>query len=211
MVNNPLTAPLLAVVFAGIGFSAPFQLNTNEKLQSLSASERVLVDGSRRVIVSTGMSAEYFNAHFKVRSIVDKPSDRRVVWQFSINGYDALVPDSISSYLIGTRRVDEHGIAYSLGQASEIQRTISRTQALKILKTCIGKFDNPSVEYRSVNSRAQLLLVAEASKPVNEQTQQEDLQSRRPREQDAKSTDVIRSEGDKHRTMFRFASVNLQT
>jgi hypothetical protein len=63
--------------------------------RQLTASEQTLVDGSKQAILETGISEPYFKTHFKLLNVIDKPSDRRVVWQFSINQYPALTPFSI--------------------------------------------------------------------------------------------------------------------
>lgn len=73
------------------------------------------------VILLTGISEPYFNKHFKLLKVIDKPSDRRVVWQFSVNGYQAVLNDAIGySADRFARRVYTHSIA--LGETTEIQR-----------------------------------------------------------------------------------------
>jgi hypothetical protein len=82
-----------------------------------------------------------------------------VSWQFSINGYNAVINDSIGYYTEGTKRVDTHSVAKALGQTTEISRTLSRARALKILRSCIGNFENPTVQYGPVNGHAQLVMI----------------------------------------------------
>lgn len=84
----------------------------------LTASEQTLVDGSKRAILETGISESYFNAHFKLLNVIDKPSDRRVVWQFSVNQYQTVLNDAIGYYTDGAKRVNTHSIAKSLGQTT---------------------------------------------------------------------------------------------
>lgn len=212
-----LTSVLLALIWTSIGSTTHFQIKTDDPLKLLNSSEQALVEGSKRTILVNGISDDYFRLHFKLVRVVDKQSDRRVVWQFSINGYQAVISDSIGFYSEGTKRVDTHSIANSLGQTSEIRRTISRARALKILKTCIGRFTNPAVEYGAVNGQAQLLLVAQASQPPNEKAIPGETKRERQREQREKSNattgyDVIKSdekEADHQRVIL--GSVNLQT
>ena len=127
---NALLLSLALIVFA--------QLD-----RKLTASEQTLVDGSKQAILETGISESYFNAHFKLLNVIDKPSDRRVVWQFSVNQYQAVLNDAVGYYTDGAKRVNTHSIAKSLGQTTQIQHTISRARALHLMKSCIGNFNNP--------------------------------------------------------------------
>jgi hypothetical protein len=74
--------------------------------RNLTASEQTLVDGLKQAILETGISGAYFTAHFKLLNVVDKPSDRRVVWQFSVNQYEAVLNDAIGYYTEGAKRVN---------------------------------------------------------------------------------------------------------
>src|ERR1700752_3346997 len=119
--------------------------------RKLTASEQTLVDGAKQAILETCISESYFIAHFKLLNVIDKPSDRGVVWQFSVDQYQAVLNDAIGYYTDGAKRVNTHSITKSLGQTTEIQRTISRATALRFMKSCIGNFDTPAVEYGPVN------------------------------------------------------------
>jgi len=178
----------------------------------LTASELILVDGSKGVILLTGISEPYFNKHFKLLKVIDKPSDRRVVWQFSVNGYQTVLNDAIGSYtnLFG-RSVDTHSIA--LGETTEIQRTISRARALRLMRSCIGEFENPAVEYGPVNGRAELLLVANARNRVESKSARErEREERAKRKATAAGTDVIESEEDEGEIKpLLLGAINLQT
>ena len=204
-----LSASLLAFIFASLSFSRPPQLPPKTTSESLNVSEQTLVDGSRTTIIETGLSPEYFDAHFKAVTVVDKQSDRRVVWRFSINGYETRLTDSIGSYAQGTKRIYTHSVASVLGHTSEIKRTISYGRALRIMKKCIGDFENPGVEYGPVNGYAQLVLVAHARKPMNQRTELEAQQGERNGVSSV--ADVIKSEEGDERTPLKLGSVNLQT
>lgn len=174
--------------------------------RQLTASEQTLVDGSRQAILETGISESYFTTHFKLLNVVDKPSDRRVVWQFSVNQYQAVLNDAIGYYTDGAKRVNTHSIAKSLGQTTEIQRTIPRATALRLMKSCIGNFENPGVEYGPVNGRAELLLVAHTRSRV---------ESKREREKQkavVSGTDVVESEEEERKIKpLVLGAINLQT
>jgi len=182
-------------------------------IRQLTASEQILVEGSKGVILLTGISEPYFNTHFKLLNVIDKPSDRRVVWQFSVNQYQAVLIDSIGYYTDGTKRVNTHSIAKSLGETTEIQRTISRARALRLMKSCIGNFENSAVEYGPVNGRAELLLVAHARNHVESKSARErEREEREKRKATAAGTDVIESEEDEGEIKpLLLGAINLQT
>jgi len=211
-----LGVSLLAFVFASLSFSTQLQIRSKATPDSSNGSEQVLVDDSRRAIVETGVSPQYFDAHFTLVSVVDQPSDRRVVWRFSINGYETRLTDSVGFYIEGTKRIYTHSAANVLGHTSEIKRTISHARALRIMKTCIGEFENPEVEYGPVNGYAQLVLVAHARQQINQRRQLTEIE--RERQQRHKSTaaasgaDAIKSEEENdERRPIKLGSVNLQT
>jgi hypothetical protein len=129
-----------------------------------TASERRLVEGSREAIIKTGITADFFDRHFRVARVVDRPGDRRVVWRLAVGGHEALVSDSVGFYTEGGRRFDTHSVAGTLNSTSDLARTIPRPRAERIMRRCIGRFTNPQVEYRAhgPGGEAALLLTAEA-------------------------------------------------
>jgi hypothetical protein len=185
--------------------------------RKLTASEQTLVEESKKAILDTGISEPYFTAHFKLLNVIDKPSDRRVVWQFSINQYQTVLNDAIGYYTEGAKRVNTHSIVKSLGQTTEIQRTISRARALRLMKSCIGNFENPAVEYGPMNGRAELFLVAHArnrieSKSTREREPEREREEREKRKAAAAGTDVVESEEDKGEIKpLVLGAINLQT
>jgi hypothetical protein len=185
--------------------------------QTLTPSERALVEGSRQAILATGISETYFAAHFKLLKVVDKPSDRRVSWQFSFKEHSAVVNDSIGYYTEGAKRVDTHSVAQTLGQTTEIRRTITRARAFKILRSCIGGFENPTVQYGPVDGQAQLVLVAYKrtrveSKSEREQEREREREEREKRRADSAGTDMIESEEEEGKyPPVILSAVNLQT
>ena len=185
--------------------------------ESLTPSEQALVQGSKDAILATGISETYFQTHFKLLKVVDKPADRRVTWQFSVNEHNVVINDSVGYYTEGTKRIDTHSVAKALGQTTEIQRTISRTRALRILKSCIGNFENPSVQYGPVNGQAQLVMIGYKrarveSKNEREKEREREREKREKQKSETAGTDLIESEEDEGKSPpLILGAVNLQT
>jgi len=119
-----------------------------------------LVERSKRAIIETGISASYFDKHFKLVKTVDDPADQRVEWLFSVNGYEAQLVDAIGFHSTGGKRVYVHGIKNQLHSTHEIAKTLSLHQARRVLRRCIGKYESESVIYStlSVPGKAKLYL-----------------------------------------------------
>lgn len=185
--------------------------------QKLTPAEELLVQGSKDAILATGISETYFQTHFKLLKVVDKPADRRVTWQFSINEHSVVINDSIGYYTKGTQRIDTHSVAKALGQTTEIQATLSRARALKILKFCIGKFENPTIQYGPVNGQAQLVLIGYKrarveSKSEREKEREREREKREKQKAAAAGTDLIESEEEEGKSPpLILGAVNLQT
>ncbi|MDT5295396.1 MAG: hypothetical protein QOJ76_2276 [Acidobacteriota bacterium] len=194
----------------------------------LSAAERALVEGSREAILQTGITESYFDEHFRVARVVDKPGDRRVVWTFSVNGYVATVSDAVGFYTEGGRRTDTHSIAGTLPLTSDITRTITRPQAERIMRRCIGRFTNPQIEYRAhgADGSASLLLTAQSvvkPKPVGarearerrQRREREESERRERARRDAESgirmDEIEAEEGDEDRPVILLGAVDLVT
>jgi hypothetical protein len=191
-------------------------LNSSEQAK-LTASQEQLVAGSKQAIIDTGITEAYFNSHFKLLEVIDKPSDRRVNWAFTVNGYRTIIRDSIGSSMQGTQRINTHSVAGTLGQTADIKNTLPRNRALKILKSCIGKnTTSPTVEYGQVNGQAQLLLVAHSinrdSEAKGEREKEREKEKREAAKAASRGTDMIESEGEEgRRPPTVIGSVNLQT
>ena len=152
---------------------------------ALNASERALVEGSRAAIIKTGISAAFFDEHFRLARVVDRAGDRRVVWRLSVGSYEATVNDSIGYYTEGARRVDIHSVANTLASTSDITRTITRRRAELLMRRCIGHFINPQVEYRAqgADGRAALLLTAHSLVPRRREGRGQEARERREKEE----------------------------
>jgi len=180
----------------------------------LTPSEQSLVAGSRKAIIETGITESYFIEHFKLLQVIDKPADRRVRWKFSINGYEAVIDDVVGYYTEGNRRIDTHAIANTLGRTSNIQRTIARSRAIKIMRSCIGNFSNAFVEYRpySFYDQAELMLVAQSRRGRRDGEHEREKKEVEARSKTATGVrDVIENEEEGGGTRIIIGAVNLQT
>ena len=172
-------------------------------------------------MLKAGMSESYFDKHFRVVKVFDKPGDRRVVWKFSINEYEATINDSIGYYTEGERRIDVHSVGSLFPFTSDIHRTIPRKRALRIMTTCLGKFTNPAIEYGAgPDGKATLFLTAQSVlKP--EQLNMKEARERKLREGDTRKEamkakheavrDAIEEGEDDNRPPIFLGSVNLET
>jgi hypothetical protein len=188
-----------------------------------TASEKSLVEGSREAIIKTGISGAYFDRHFRLARVVDQPGDRRVVWRFSVGGYETTVSDSVGFYTEGGRRFDTHSVAGTLNSTSDITRTIPRPRAERIMRRCLGRFSNPQVEYRAhgPSGTAALLLTAEtvveppgggAAQTRKESEELAENEAARRREAAAQERDVTgRSKGKGKRPVVLLGAVDLST
>jgi hypothetical protein len=195
-----------------------FALIVNSFAQDkLTPSEAALVEGSKQAILATGISESYFKAHFKLLSVVDKPSDRRVMWQFTVNEYQAVVTDAIGYNTQSGKQIDLHSVGKALGQTSEIRRTLTRARALRILKSCIGPYETPSVIYGPVDGRAELLLVASARVPAekarSEREKEREQEERDKRKAGAAGIDALEKgeEEGEGGAPITLGAVNLRT
>jgi hypothetical protein len=143
--------------------------------KELTVSEKALVAGSREAIIKTGISAAFFDAHFRLARVIDLTGDRRVMWRLSVGGYETTINDSIGYYTEGMRRVDTHSVATTLATTNDITRTITRRRAELLMRRCIGRFQSPQVEYRAhgAEGRAALLLTAFSLVPRREEHERE--------------------------------------
>jgi hypothetical protein len=216
---------LLALALAALVAAAAVLSSAAAARQSppkeLTASERALVAGSRAAIIKTGITPAFFDAHFRVARVVDRPGDRRVVWRLSVGGHETTVSDSVGYYTEGTRRVDTHSVATALPSTSDIPRTISRRRAEQLMRRCIGgPFADPQVEYRAQGEAGQAALLFTASRVVPPPPESRAARARR--EQLEREAEQLQSQGGAERDqlrkkkggplpVIRLAAVNLVT
>lgn len=185
----------------------------------LTDAEARLAAGSKRAILETGISEPYFDGHFRLVKVIDQPGDRRAVWKFSVNGYEADVNDAVGYYAgKDGARVDTHSIKQLLGSTHDIEKTISRRQAESIMKRCIGSYANPSVVFRSVSGKASLYMIGSSVIKKRDAAEKREEAERRKREvakKDQKNKpadlDTLREEDDGGEKPSYFGMVNLET
>jgi hypothetical protein len=156
----------IALLNVAVGICATAQTATNAEAkaaQRLTGAEAQLVAGSKRALLETGFSEPYFEEHFQVIRVINQPGDRRIVWKFSINEYEATLNDAVGYYSAEDgRRVNTHSIKQVLGSTRDIKKTITRKQAEKIMTRCIGKYTEPTIVFKALTAQgnATLFMVA---------------------------------------------------
>jgi hypothetical protein len=211
---------VLTALLSCQGDAQTSQINVPSTAAELTPTQKALVEGSRKAIVQTGISDAYFASHFKLFRVIDNESDRRVMWEFRVNEHQTMVTDSIGYRTEGNQRIAIHSVANSLGKTFEIHRTLSRATALKRLRSCIGSFDHPSIQYGAIDGRAALILSAEAGRVDHRSAKEREREVEREREREARDRkkaaagtgDLIESEeGEKEAPPVVLGSINLIT
>lgn len=125
-----------------------------------TAEESRLVSDSRAAVIAAGLSPEFFDAHFRLEQVFDRPADRRVVWRLRVGEHEAVVSDPVGSYTDerGVRR-DTHSVSNLLGSARDIRETITRRRAERLMRACIGRYRNGAVVYQPFGSPPRATLV----------------------------------------------------
>ena len=187
-------------VLAPLGAFAVVNQRPKPTAPNLTEAERALATDSGKAIIATGVSEKYFDQHFTLMKVVDQPGDRRVVWKFSLNGYETNVSDVVGFYTKDGKRIDTHSVTSTLRRTTEIQKTISRGAANRIMRKCIGSFAHPTIEFLTMGSAARLVLTAESAHQTARRSEKEEGE-REARERAAKTQnkqrgDVIENEGD---------------
>jgi hypothetical protein len=189
----------------------------------LTDEESRMAQGSRAAIIATGFSESYFDAHFRLARIVNQPGDRRVVWKYSINEYEVLVHDSLGYRTEAGKRIDIHSVGHSLGATRDIERTVARSVAERLLRACLGRRAPSQVVFQPVNEgqRSTLYLTAQAAgepggRGAREEREREERARReRGRREQKRNGGGIESietrEDDDEGPPFFIAYVNLET
>lgn len=183
-----------------------------QRTAALSPSESALIESSKAAIISTGISPAYFDSHFKLDRVIDKPGDRRVIWNYVIGEYRTVIDDAVGFYADEKgKRLNVHSVRDKLGASHEITRTIKRKDAERLMRRCIGKYTTTTVVYESfgVGRRAALLMIASSvlTEPKSAREKREEEERRRRREDEERreagrrqeavdSTGEEESEGD---------------
>jgi hypothetical protein len=192
--------------------------NKDDDKARLTGAAAGLAAGSKRVIIETGISEPYFDEHFQLIKVIDQPGDRRIVWKYSVNEYEATVNDAVGYYTGKDGvRVDTHSIKQMLGSTHDIKKTISRKQAESIMKRCIGSYTTPSVIFRSVSGKASLYMMGSSvSKKRDSDEKREEERRKRESEKKAQKDkaaelDTLKEEDDEGERPSYFGLVNLET
>lgn len=191
-------------------------ITTNAKVVSASDYKSELVQSSRSAIIETGFSARYFDEHFKLVEVFYKPGNLRVVWRFSLNGYESLINDAIGYYTgQQQKKIYVHSIKNILGSTRDIQTTLPLQRAKQLLKSCLGRYAGEAVVFMraSQNESASLFLTGHSpSKPIESGAAREQKRDadKRPSQPDAKTDQPPREEDENRRPLY-FGYVNLET
>lgn len=132
--------------------------------------DAALAEESRKAILQTGLSAEFFKSHFKLVRVVNdgairsfktlgsdglvakKAGSAWVEWRFSFGGYEAAVRDPVS-YVLQTSYPrslhTSHGIKAALGRTHDLGGTLPLATVKTILKDCLGDYEEAGTAYRA--------------------------------------------------------------
>lgn len=138
----------------------------NNNISIILDSDHPLALESKKVIIETGISENYFDEHFKLIKVVDGGySNRRIEWEYTINDYKTIIFDEVG--FAGAQSI--HGIKDQLYSSYDIKNTIPRNKAEDIMKSCIGNFKEESVKYiaKSLPGKANLYLFARSVKETS--------------------------------------------
>lgn len=160
---HSIFAIALGIVLSLFTYDSVSTLTTQSQTTKLSLAEASLVRSSRAAIIDTGISAPYFDRHFKLVRVIDTVSDRRVIWKYSIGDYVAALNDAVGFYTNEKgQRVNIHSVRNTLSTAHDITKTIPKKRAQQMMLQCIGKYTLGSVVFQSFGPalRASLLFTA---------------------------------------------------
>ncbi|HEY0544572.1 MAG TPA: hypothetical protein VGC91_04170 [Pyrinomonadaceae bacterium] len=153
--------------------------------RQLTAGENALAQSSKAAIIGTGISAPYFEAHFKLERVVDTTGDRRVVWKYSIGEYETMLNDAVGFYTNEKgERINLHAIGNLLSAAHDIKSVIPKQRAGQLMKQCLGEYKPGAILFQAFGTppRAALLFTASSiPKPRTESREVEREKAERKR------------------------------
>ena len=146
------------------------------KQSSKTVALDALAESSRKAIIETGMTDKYFRDHFTLLQSINKPGDTRVVWKYSLNGYEVTINDAVGYYTADNKRVYVHSIKNILGSTHDILKTIPRARAVRLMKACIGNYTSENILFTRLGQKesASFYLTASALTPRRRVTRSED-------------------------------------
>jgi hypothetical protein len=138
--------------------------------QHPAADQTDLASSSKKAFLEMGMSEKYFDEHFILVNAIAKPGDLRVVWKYSLDGYEVIVNDAVGFYTTAdNKKVYVHSVKNLLGSARDITRTISRKRAEQLMSRCIGNYGGEAIQYLRLypSKAASIYLTAHGLPKVN--------------------------------------------
>ncbi len=209
---------LLAAIAIVVAILVPPNYQIRQKsFDDVSTAEPVseLVQSSRRAIIETGFSESYFDEHFRIGATFDNPGDIRIVWMFSLNGYEASVTDAIGYYTDRQQRIYVHSVKNTLGSTRDITKTIRKQRAEALMKACLGRYAGEAVALMrlSPTERASLYLTAHSIIRRMESSDRRERKAK-PEKRDPRhnqESDVIENEGNERRPPIYLGYINLET
>ena len=196
------------------GLSGANAINA-ERHRAPEQAKSELVRGSRNAIIAGGFSENYFDSHFKLVDVHDRPGDLRVTWRFSLNGYETLVTDAVGYYTDARgRKILVHSVANTLQSTNDIVKTIRKSRAEELMKECIGKFMNESVVFMKVNAgdKTSLFLMAYAVPRSKNEKREREVEGRsNANRTNSRGLDEVPQEGGEHESPIVIGYINAET
>jgi hypothetical protein len=199
--NKKTVKTLLTVAFC-ISLSLNQFAQTTTQMQQkqtgkLSAADNALVQSSKAAIVGKGLSASYFDEHFKVERVVNTVGDRRVMWKFSVGEYEVILNDAVGYYTDDKgQRINLHAIGNMLSNAHDIKSTIPKKRAEQLMTQCLGKYTPGAIVFQAFGTppRASLLFTASSiPMPLKESKEEEREKSARERVKEKREKSKVKS------------------
>jgi hypothetical protein len=193
----------------------PNAMATRRQSSSLTVNNNELATESRKAIVETGMSGSYFDAHFTLLKVFDRPGDQRVVWKYRVNEYETAVNDAMGFYTDAAgKRIYTHSVKNILRKTQDITRTISKSRAQELMRRCLGKYSGENVELLPLEpgQSASLYLTANSGGSPERNWKERDIERPRKVQKTSSDRDDPREEEDtKKHPPIRTGYVNLET
>ena len=210
--HNKKTVKTLLTIACCISLSlTQFAQSTTQTKQKqagkLSAADNALVQSSKAAIIGKGISASYFDEHFKVERVINTVGDRRVMWKFSVGEYEVVLDDAVGYYTDDKgQRINLHSIGDMLSNAHDIKSPIPKKRAEQLMTQCLGKYTSGAVVFQSFGTppRASLLFTASsipAPLKASKEEERERAARERMREKQEKSKEKSKSKKSRRDTV----------
>jgi hypothetical protein len=174
-----------------------------------------LAESSRKAIIETGISEKYFRDHFTLLQSINKAGDTRVVWKYSLNGYQVTINDAVGYYTKDHTRVYLHSIKNMLGSTRDIAKTIPRARAARLMKACIGSYTGENILFLRLDQKksASFYMSANAVTPAQRGKGNQDTE--RDREKTSSHPQQVDTEREEeeggNRPPLTLGYINLET